>query len=104
VTARLLVRHQGRPEFIGVEIVTALVEQRLRVGFQQTRREALADQPALPIAAIRVEAVTHHGLAVAHDIGNDGDKARRHLREIDVGVSNWRGDRLRNFADVEDTN
>ena len=57
VPARLLVRHQRGPDAVRVEIVAGIVEQRLRLGLHQPRREALADQPALPVAAVRVEAV-----------------------------------------------
>src|SRR5690242_20775800 len=45
--------------------------------------ETLADQPALPVTTVRVEAVTHYGPAVANDIGDDGDEAGRHFGEID---------------------
>src|SRR5258708_7387 len=54
------------------------------------RRETLADQSALPVAAIGIEAVTDHPSAVAHNIGDDGNEARRHLGEIDTGVADRR--------------
>src|SRR6267143_5239024 len=103
MTARLLVRHQRRPDFVGIEIVAAVIEQFLRIGLDETRREALADQAALPVAAIRIETIADHRLAVAHGIGDDGDEARRHLREIDIGVADGRRDRFGDFADVDDT-
>ena len=56
--------------------------------------EALADQAALAVAAVGVEAVADDRLAVAHDVGDHGDEARGHLAEIDVGVADRRGDRL----------
>src|SRR5215212_1226162 len=104
VAARFLVRHQHRPDFIRVEVFAAFVEQSLRVGFHQAWREPFSDQPTLSVTAVRVEAVTDDRLALAHDIGDDGNKARRHLCEIDIGVADRRGDRFCDFADLEDTN
>ncbi len=102
MAARLFVRHHRRPDLVGIEIVAGRIEQRFRIGLDQTRRETLADQPALPVAAIRIEAVTDHPLAVAHDIGDDGDEARRHPGEIDIGVADGRGDRFCDLSDVDD--
>jgi hypothetical protein len=65
-------------------------------------REALADQPALPVAAVRVEAVTDHGAAVALHVGHDRDQRQRHFRKIDIGVGDRRGDRRGHLADVDD--
>ena len=36
------------------------------IGFEQARREALADQPALAVSAVGIEAVADHRPAVAH--------------------------------------
>ncbi len=55
-----------RPDLVRIEIVAGLVEQRLRIGLQQPRREALADQAALAVAAVGIEAVADHRSAVAH--------------------------------------
>ena len=63
VTAGLFVRHQGRPDLVRIEIVAGLVEQRRGIGLLQPRREAFADQPALPVATVGIEAVTDHPLA-----------------------------------------
>ena len=102
MAARLFVRHQRRPDLVRIEIVAGLIEQGLRIGLGQPRRKALADQPALPVAAVGIEAVADHRPAVAHRVGDDGDQARRHLGEIDIGVADRRGDRLCDFADVDD--
>jgi len=102
MAARLLVRHQRRPDFIGIEIVAGLVQQGFRIGLFQARGKTLTDQPALPIAAVGIEAVADHRPAVAHDIGDDRDQARRHPGEIDIGVADRRGDRFCHFADVDD--
>jgi len=101
VTAGLFVRHQRRPDLVRIEIVASFIEQGLRIGLDQPRRETLADQPALPVTAVGVEAVADHRLAVAHDIGDDGEEAGRHLRKIDIGVADRRRDRLCDFADVD---
>ena len=102
MAARLLIRHQRRPDLIRIEIIAALIEQALRIGFHQARRETLPDQSALPVTTVRVETVTDHGLAVANDIGDDRNEARRHFGEIDIGVADRRGDWFCNFADVDD--
>src|SRR5438270_671605 len=102
MAARLLVRHQRRPDLIRIEIVAALIEQALRIGFHQARRETLSDQSALPVTTVRVETVTDDWLALANDIGDDGDEARRHFGEIDIGVADRGGDRFCNFADLDD--
>jgi hypothetical protein len=102
VTARLFVRHQRRPDLVRIEIVSGVIEQGLRIGFHQPRRETLADQPALPVAAVGVEAVADHRFAVAHHIGDHGDEAGRHLGKIDIGVADRRGDRFCDFADIDD--
>jgi len=60
VTAGLFVRHQRRPDPVRIEIVAGVIEQHLRIGFHEARREALADQSALPVTAVRIEAVTDH--------------------------------------------
>jgi hypothetical protein len=83
--------------------VAVLVKQRIRIGFHQPRRETLADQSALPVAAIGIEAISDHALAVAHDIGDDGNQARRHFSEIDIGIADGRRDRFCDLADVDDT-
>ena len=103
VAAGLLVRHQRRPDPVRIEVVAVVIEQALGIGLHEARNEALADQPALPVAAVGVEAVADDALAVAHDVGHHRDDARRHLGEIDVRVADRRGDRLCDFADVDDT-
>jgi hypothetical protein len=83
MAARLLVGHHRGPDLAGVEIVARGVDQAVGLGFEDARREALADQAALTVAAVRVEAVADHRLAVADDVGDDGNQAQRHLREVD---------------------
>ena len=75
-------------------------------GSASSRRgaKALADQPALAVAAVGVEAVADDALAVALDVGDDGDEARRHLGEVDIGVADRRSDRLGDFGDIENAN
>src|SRR3546814_9358968 len=60
MTAGLLIRHQRCPDLMRVEILAALVEQRLRLGRLQPRNEPLAQQTLRGIAAVGVEAVTDH--------------------------------------------
>jgi len=103
MAARLFVRHHCRPHLIGVEIIAVLVEQRFRIGFLDAGRKPFADQAALPVAAVRIEAVADHPPAIAHRVGDHRDQACRHLAEIDIGIADGRGDRLCDFADVDDT-
>ena len=46
--------------------------------------------PALRVTAVGIETVADDAPAVALDVGDDGDHARRHLAEIDVGVADLR--------------
>ena len=102
VTARLFVGHHRGPHTIRIEILAAPIEQRCRIGLAQSRREALANQPALAIPSVGVEAVANHATAVALDIGHDCHKTRRHLREVDVRVADGRCNRLGDFANIDD--
>jgi hypothetical protein len=102
MAARLFVLHQRGPDAVRVEIVAGVVEQRSRIGLAQTRREPLADEAALTVAAVGVEAVADHRAAVAHDIGDDGDQGQGHLGEVDVRVGDRRSDRRRHFANIHD--
>ena len=84
------IRHQRRPDLVRIEIVAVIVEQFLRIGLHQPRGKPLADQSALPVTTIGIEAVANHRLAVAHDIRDDGNQTRGHFREIDIGVADGR--------------
>jgi hypothetical protein len=102
VPARLLVLHQHRPDAVGIEVVPRIVEQRPRLRLEQPRRKPLADQPALAVAAVRVEAVADDRLAVADHVRDQCDVRQRHLGEVDVRIGDRRGDRHRLLADVDD--
>jgi len=102
VASRLLVRHHGGPDPVRIEIAAALVEKALGRRLQDAVAEALADEAALAVPSVRVEAVADDAPPVAHDIGDDRHEARGHLREIDVGVTDRRGDRLGDLANVDD--
>ena len=86
MTAGLLVLHHGRPDAVRIEVLSRIVEEGLRRRLEDTRREALADQATLAVAAIRVEPVAHDPAAVPDHVGDDGDERQRHLGEVDVGV------------------
>ncbi len=91
MAARLLVGHHRVPCLEWVD-QTLGVEQRFRLRRLEARDEALAQQPARRVAAIRIEAETDHRFAVALHIGDDGDDRGGHLAEIDIGVADRRGD------------
>jgi hypothetical protein len=102
VAAGLLVDHHARPDLVRVEVLAGLVDERRGLGLEQARQEALANQPALAVAAVRVEAVADDRLAVANHVGDHGHQAQRHLGEVDVGVADVRLDGAGGFEDVDD--
>ena len=103
VAARLFVAHHGGPDFVGVQVVAGLIQQGGWFGLEDTGGELFPDQSALAVAAVGVEAVADHGLAVALDVGDHGDEAGGHLGKIDVGVADRGTDRLGDLADIDNT-
>jgi len=103
MTARLFIAHHAVPDLERIQVVAARVAQTGRVSLQHTRPKALADQAALSIAAIRVEAITDHRPAIAHNVGDHRHQAERHLREIDEGVTDVRADGSCGLDDVDDS-
>src|SRR5262249_43944008 len=57
VPAGLLVGHQRLPDAKRVEVFARFIDQGARVGFPQTRKEALAHERALTVAAVGIEAI-----------------------------------------------
>ena len=102
VAARLLVAHRALPDARRVEVLARLVEERAPVGFQHSRDEAFAEQRALAVSAVGIEAVPDHRAAAAHHVGDDRDRRERHLAEVDDRVPDRRGDRERPLPDGED--
>jgi hypothetical protein len=102
VPARLLVPHQDAPDAVGIEVLAGRVAQALRIRLEQARREALADEPALAVAAVRVEPVADDAPAVADHVRDHGDEARRHPAEVDVRVPDPRPDGARRLPHLED--
>ena len=102
MTAGLFVGHHRGPDTVGVEVGACIVQQDLRIGFEQTRRKAFANQAALAIAPVGIEAIAHHALAVAKRIGDDGHQAGRHFGEVDVGIAYRRCNRLGDFTNIDD--
>jgi len=88
MAARFFVVHHGRPHAVGVEVAAGVIKQRFGPGFQQTRRKTLANQPALAVAPVRIEAVAHHPPPIAKGIGHHRHQAGRHFGKVDVGVAN----------------
>src|SRR5581483_5143062 len=103
MAARLLVRLQHGPDLVRIEVVATGIEKRLRIGLEHAAAKALADETALAVAAVGIEAVADDRLAVAHDAGDHRDQARGHLGEVDIGVADGRGDRLGDLTQVDDT-
>src|SRR6185369_10218394 len=67
VAAGLLVAHERGPYAIGIEVHPGVVEQRVRISGEESRREPLANETTLPVAPIRVESVADDAPSVAHD-------------------------------------
>ena len=100
--ARLLVGHHAGPDAIRIEILPGRIQQRSRIGLQDARGEAFADQAALAVATIGIEPVADHAPPVALHIGHHRDQARCHLGEIDIRVADRRTDRLGDLTHVGD--
>jgi len=92
VAARLLVPEHGGPDRVRVEVLAAGVDQVVGGRLEDVRNEALAHHAALAVAAVRVEAVAHHRLAIADDVGDDGHEAEVHLAKVDIGVADGGAD------------
>jgi hypothetical protein len=101
MATRLLVRHQRLPYGERIEVLVFLVDQRRSVRLEDTREEAISHQRALPVASVGVESIADDRLTVANDVGDDGDDRTGHLRKIDVGIGDRRGDRDRLLANVD---
>jgi hypothetical protein len=102
VAAGLLVHHHRRPDLVRIDVVARFIAQARGFGLEDARTKALAYQRPLPIATIGVEPIAHDRLAVADHVGDDGDQAQRHAREVDVGVADLALDGLGGLADVDD--
>jgi hypothetical protein len=89
-SSRLFVLHQGLPDAVGIEILFGIGKERLGGRLKQAGSEALADESALAVAAVGVEAVADDRGAVANDVCDDCYERAGHLGEIDVRVGDWR--------------
>jgi hypothetical protein len=69
VTAGLLAAHHHVPGAEGVEVVAGLVEQLAFANREQTRREAIVDEPVLPETADRRKTPADDATAFANDVG-----------------------------------
>src|SRR5215469_6424062 len=96
------VAHDDGPNAMRIEVFACLVEQRLDSGSPETRKEAVAQEPARRVPTIRMEAISYNGLAVPHGVGYQRQDAHRHLAKVDVGVANVRLDRDDRLTDIDD--
>jgi hypothetical protein len=87
---------------VRVQVVAGGVQQAGGIGLADAAGEAFADQPALAVAAVGVEAVADDRPAVAHRVGHHRHQAGGHLGEVDVGVADRRPDRPGHLADIDD--
>ncbi len=78
MAAGLLVRHGATPHRHRVEVLTGRIAQVRGVGGEQAGHEALDQQRAVAIAAVRVEPDPDDAPAVAHRVGRHRDQADRH--------------------------
>jgi hypothetical protein len=101
VTAGLLILHADRPQLLRVdEAVFALVVLRSRC--HEPRDEPLAQEPLRRVAAVRVEAEAHHRAPVHHHVRDNGEDARRHGGEVDIGIGDVGLDRGNDVPDGDD--
>ncbi len=102
MTAGLLVRHQGRPDGEGIEMSLASSTSLSGTASARRGRNLIAHQRSLAVPPVGVETITDHRPPIAHLIGDHRDDRTGHLRKIDIGIRDRRGDRHGLFADVED--
>src|SRR6202041_1022539 len=100
VAAGLFVAHENVPDAGGIEIVAGIVEQRLSLRGLQARDEAIPQEATRRIAPVGIKTESNDGLAVANDVGDEGQDTDGHLAEINKRVANRRFDRDHRFADV----
>ena len=103
VAAGFLALHHAGEHLRGIEVAAARVEQRVRRRGLDARDEAGAHLRAAGVAAGGVEGEADDRLAVADDVGDDGDHRGRHFGEVESGVAEVRLQRDRGFADIDDT-
>ena len=86
VAAGLLALHHAGENFFRVQVLAGRVQQRCRVGAQDTRDEALAHLRAAGVASGGIESKAGHRCAVAHTVGQYGNHRRGHLRKIEARI------------------
>src|SRR5437868_5772043 len=101
MASRLFVAHDDGPDAMRIEIFACFIEQRLRRRGFEAGEEAITQEPARRVAAIRIEAVANHRLAVAHHVGDEREDTHGHLAKVDVGVTNVRFDGYNGVADID---
>jgi hypothetical protein len=100
MAARLLVAHHRLPDPIGVQIVAGIVQQGPRFRLQHARREALANEASLSIAAVGVESIADYGSSLAYNVGDHGNQRAGHLRKVDISVGDGRSDGRGDFTQI----
>jgi hypothetical protein len=86
VSAGFFVLHHNGENFLRSEIVTGFIDERTRLRLEDAWNEPGAHLRAAGITAGRVEGKAADRLAVAFDIGDDGDHRRRHFGKIDARI------------------
>ena len=88
VTAGLFIGHYAGPDFVGIQVLAARVNQCGRISFENAGDETIAHQGTLPITTIGVESVANDRLAIADHVRYHRHKTEGHLGEVNVGVTN----------------
>jgi hypothetical protein len=97
----LALQHAGE-QLLGREILSPVVEQRVRCSRQDARNEPRPHRRPTGIAAGGVEGEANDPAAVAHHIGDHHHHRGGHLGEIEARIGKLRIKRDRGFADVDD--
>src|SRR5262249_61634964 len=90
VPARFFPPHHAHEYFCGVEIVAGVVDQRSRVGGEDTRNKAGAHLRTTSVAAGRIKREAADRLAIANNIDYYGDHRGRHFGEIKARIGERR--------------
>ena len=102
MAAGLLVAQEHVPNRERIQVVVLPVDEPGGIGLHQPGDEALAQEAALGVAAVGVEAIANDRPAAPDHVGDHGHDRAVHLREVDIGVADLGADRDGLLADLDD--
>ena len=79
------------------------IDQRFGSGREYARLKSFTDEATLAVAAVRIKSIANHRFPVTDDVGDHCYYRAGHLRKVDVGVGDGRGEWDGFFADFCDS-